>query len=248
MRITSIITALPAPLSVAPVPECQESKWAPTITISSFFAPPGISPMMFRPSTSRSDVAALRLKRTRTGFFFSTRRAMRLYCSAVTTKVGGAGVSAALKPPAASAEEHALVRALVFQQHAGHAFLGEELAALGHRLVVEIVQLLHQRVGQAAEELAEFGRVFRPFQFVQFLGGDLGGGRRRIRHVGQFGGGVAPELRVGLRGGHFGIAEQHDLAAQFSGPFRAIRLQGLLGFLRTIAERRAQRRQHAVRR
>jgi hypothetical protein len=29
MRMTSIITALPAPLSVAPVPECQESKCAP---------------------------------------------------------------------------------------------------------------------------------------------------------------------------------------------------------------------------
>ena len=52
MRITSIITALPAPLSVAPVPECHESKCAPIMTISSRRAPPGISPTMFPPSTS----------------------------------------------------------------------------------------------------------------------------------------------------------------------------------------------------
>ena len=41
--MTSIATADPAPLSVAPVPECHESKWPPTITISSLRSEPGIS-------------------------------------------------------------------------------------------------------------------------------------------------------------------------------------------------------------
>ena len=75
--MTSIITALPAPLSVAPVPECHESKCAPTITISSFLAPPGISAMMLPPSTSRSDAAVFRSSRTRTGCLCSTSRTMR---------------------------------------------------------------------------------------------------------------------------------------------------------------------------
>src|SRR4051794_30499382 len=43
IRTASITAAQPAPLSVAPVPECQLSKWAPSITISSFRSPPGIS-------------------------------------------------------------------------------------------------------------------------------------------------------------------------------------------------------------
>ena len=43
MRIASIITATPAALSVAPVPVCHESRWAPSITISPFLSVPGIS-------------------------------------------------------------------------------------------------------------------------------------------------------------------------------------------------------------
>src|SRR4051794_23544546 len=43
IRTASITAAQPAPLSVAPVPECQLSRWAPSITISSFRSPPGIS-------------------------------------------------------------------------------------------------------------------------------------------------------------------------------------------------------------
>jgi hypothetical protein len=43
MRMASIITAEPAALSVAPVPECQESKCAPIITTSSALSVPGIS-------------------------------------------------------------------------------------------------------------------------------------------------------------------------------------------------------------
>ena len=42
-----VITALPAPLSVAPVPLCHESKCAPNITTSSFRLPlPGLSAIM----------------------------------------------------------------------------------------------------------------------------------------------------------------------------------------------------------
>ncbi len=44
MRIASIIAADPAALSVAPVEACHESKWAPSITISSALSVPGISP------------------------------------------------------------------------------------------------------------------------------------------------------------------------------------------------------------
>src|SRR6266545_5219974 len=36
-------TATPAPLSVAPVPACQESMWPPSMTTSSFRSLPGIS-------------------------------------------------------------------------------------------------------------------------------------------------------------------------------------------------------------
>src|SRR3546814_966909 len=44
MRTASIITATPAPLSAAPVPVCQESMCAPSITTSLAFDPaPGIS-------------------------------------------------------------------------------------------------------------------------------------------------------------------------------------------------------------
>ena len=38
MRTASIITMVPAPLSVAPVPACQESRWAPSMTTSSFLS------------------------------------------------------------------------------------------------------------------------------------------------------------------------------------------------------------------
>ena len=43
IRIASIITAEPAALSVAPVPGCHESRWAPIITSSPFLSLPGSS-------------------------------------------------------------------------------------------------------------------------------------------------------------------------------------------------------------
>ena len=43
MRTTSMATETPAPLSVAPVPLCQESMWPPSMTSSSFRSVPGIS-------------------------------------------------------------------------------------------------------------------------------------------------------------------------------------------------------------
>ena len=54
MRIASIITAEPAALSVAPVPVCHESKWAPSMTISSALSVPGSSPMMLKAFRSAS--------------------------------------------------------------------------------------------------------------------------------------------------------------------------------------------------
>ncbi len=104
MRITSIITALPAPLSVAPVPLCHESRCAPTITISSAFDPPGISPVTLYVSALAAEISACKFSRTRTGIFFSVSRAMRLYCSRLTTKVGGASVSLASYGPAPCAK------------------------------------------------------------------------------------------------------------------------------------------------
>ena len=115
IRITSIITALPAPLSVAPVPACQESKCAPIITNSSFFLPPGISPTILAEFTSVSEACTFSDTRTCTGVFFSMMRAMRLYCSAVITNVGGASGSALLWDPACSALVRAVVRAVVAQ-------------------------------------------------------------------------------------------------------------------------------------
>ena len=47
MRTASIITATPAPLSLAPEPVCHESMCAPSITTSFFCGPvPGISAMV----------------------------------------------------------------------------------------------------------------------------------------------------------------------------------------------------------
>ena len=43
MRTASIVAATPAPLSVAPVPPCHESRCAPIITTSPFLSVPGIS-------------------------------------------------------------------------------------------------------------------------------------------------------------------------------------------------------------
>ena len=56
-RMASSITPEPAPLSVAPVPECQESKCAPIITTSSFSrgSVPGISPTMLNEERVRPD-------------------------------------------------------------------------------------------------------------------------------------------------------------------------------------------------
>ena len=54
MRIASIIAADPAALSVAPVPACQESKCAPSITTSSARSVPGISATMLNESSVSS--------------------------------------------------------------------------------------------------------------------------------------------------------------------------------------------------
>ena len=53
MRITSMATPAPAPLSVAPVPMCQESKWPPTITSSFGLVAPGISAITLNESVLR---------------------------------------------------------------------------------------------------------------------------------------------------------------------------------------------------
>ena len=53
MRAASIMIAQPIALSVAPVAECHESRWPPSMTISSFLSLPGISAMVLydvRPS------------------------------------------------------------------------------------------------------------------------------------------------------------------------------------------------------
>jgi len=47
-------------LSVAPVPLCHESRCAPTITISSFLLPPGISPIQVIGNHAASDARAFR--------------------------------------------------------------------------------------------------------------------------------------------------------------------------------------------
>ena len=54
IRSASIMTAEPDALSVAPVPECHESKCAPIITISSFNigSVPGISAITLYPCKS----------------------------------------------------------------------------------------------------------------------------------------------------------------------------------------------------
>ena len=42
----SIVTATPAALSTPPLLACQESRWAPIMTISGFLSVPGISAMV----------------------------------------------------------------------------------------------------------------------------------------------------------------------------------------------------------
>ena len=76
MRIASRTTALPAALSVAPVPACHESRWAPSITTSSFFLPPASSAITFRPAASSSTLTAT-WSSTRVRTLRSARRARR---------------------------------------------------------------------------------------------------------------------------------------------------------------------------
>ena len=79
MRAASIITADPAPLSVAPVPECHESKCAPSMTISSALSVPGISATMLNEFRSVGVERALdRSFRAMTGRFLASVRAIRL--------------------------------------------------------------------------------------------------------------------------------------------------------------------------
>ena len=77
MRIASIITAEPAPLSVAPVPLCHESKCAPSITISSALSVPGSSAITLN-AVWLGVVVFLTFSSTVTGTFLSSVRAMRL--------------------------------------------------------------------------------------------------------------------------------------------------------------------------
>ncbi len=76
MRSASSITAEPAALSVAPVPPCQPSKCAPSITISSALSVPGNSAMTFMPAWS-SVIVFLIVSSTLTGTFFSSVRTSR---------------------------------------------------------------------------------------------------------------------------------------------------------------------------
>ena len=52
IRMASIITIVPVPLSVAPVAPSHESKWAESITYSLLFSVPFISPMVLKVGTS----------------------------------------------------------------------------------------------------------------------------------------------------------------------------------------------------
>ena len=49
-RTASMATTVPAPLSVAPVPACHESRCAPNITTSPFLSVPGISAIVLNVS------------------------------------------------------------------------------------------------------------------------------------------------------------------------------------------------------
>lgn len=74
--MASIITATPAALSAAPVPVCQESMCAPSITISSALLVPRISAMVLWPGWSVSSVKrASTLTRSFTGCLRSSARA-----------------------------------------------------------------------------------------------------------------------------------------------------------------------------
>ncbi len=77
MRIASIITAELTPLSVAPVPECHESKWAPIITTSSALSPPGSSAITLSELRSASTKRFLTSISSATGIFLSRRRSSR---------------------------------------------------------------------------------------------------------------------------------------------------------------------------
>ncbi len=77
MRIASIITAELTPLSVAPVPECHESKWAPIITTSSALSLPGSSAITFSEFRSASTKRFLTSSSSATGICLSSSRSRR---------------------------------------------------------------------------------------------------------------------------------------------------------------------------
>ncbi len=87
MRIASIIAAEPAPLSVAPVEACHESKCAPSITISSALSVPRISPTTLNIGGLGVYVFLMSASMV-TGRFLASIRAMRPYCSAGITICG----------------------------------------------------------------------------------------------------------------------------------------------------------------
>ena len=77
------------PLSVAPVPPCQLSKWPPTITTSSALVVPGISPITLKPIRS-SFWYSVSMSKVSFGVMPCwSRRQMRLYCSGVMAAIGG---------------------------------------------------------------------------------------------------------------------------------------------------------------
>ena len=78
IRIASIITAEPAALSVAPVPVCHESKWAPSITSSSALSVPRISPITLNaPASPWGKLLRISIS-SATGIFLARMRTMRL--------------------------------------------------------------------------------------------------------------------------------------------------------------------------
>ena len=74
----SIMTAVPAELSVAPVPVCQVSKWAPIMTTSFRRSLPGISPITLTACSDRGPIRFLTSSSTVTGISRCRIRYIRL--------------------------------------------------------------------------------------------------------------------------------------------------------------------------
>ena len=196
MRIASIITAEPAALSVAPVPECHESKCAPSITTSAALSVPGSSATMLKASSESPTKRFCTFSSSCTGTLPATSRVMRLYCSDETTSCGViiGGFVLQYDGRRVVDEDRAAIVAPGARLERGHHTLARK------ELIEPLVEAGGRRRAAGARAAAPPGVHRLHLQVDEFLIGESPRQRR----------GEQPDVHGGLI--------EHDLARELAGP------------------------------